>query len=143
MATKQDWIKDTDWFEAHLTPRGWRYGTEIRDTGYKLPKEPPTDRLMTVRCFECTPANPNRAPQEWSEIHWRTNNVEALEKAQDRWGVLPGSAPALSTASAADHLDLKNIRSMRLSKDRRPEYSALSLASAPRRAPQRRLGRRP
>jgi hypothetical protein len=118
--TKQDWIKDTDWHEAHLTPRGWWYGTDLSDKGYIFEKEPPTDRLMTVRRFECIPTDPNRVPQDWSEIRWLTDDVQALERAQARWGVLPDYYPALSAASAADHVGLKNVRTMRQSKDRRP-----------------------
>jgi hypothetical protein len=118
--TKQDWVKDTDWVDVHLTPCGWRYGTEHYDTGYKFEKEPPTDRLMTVRHFECIPADPNRASGDWSEIRWRTDDALALERAQDRWGVLPDHFPALSAASAADHVGLKNIMILQLSKDWRP-----------------------
>lgn len=125
--TRQEWVKDTDWVEIHLTPRGWRDGTYVSDKGYRFRREPPHDRLMTIRCFEYIPADPNRGQEEWSEIYWRTDNTPAIERAQNRWGVLPSHSPPLSAESAAEHIGLKNIRVMRL-----PSKSAPVTTARPR-----------
>jgi hypothetical protein len=90
---RQDWVKDTDWHEAHLTPGGWRDGTYRSDKGYIFERQPPADRLMTVRHFECIPADPSPALREWSEIVWRTENVEALESTGSLGGT-PGRVSA-------------------------------------------------
>lgn len=105
-------MKDTDWTDSHLTPQGWKYGTEVHDSGYKRETVPPRDRLITVRMYSYIPANPHKAMRDWSEIIWRTDDLDALETAQERRGVMPWRAPPLSETSALEHEPLKYIRLM-------------------------------
>jgi hypothetical protein len=112
-------MKDTDWTDCHLTPRGWWYGTEVHDSGFKREAVPPRDCLMTVRTYSYIPANPGKAMEDWSEIVWRTDDFDALESAQERRGVMPWRAPPLSAASALEHAGLKYIRLMKLPEHRR------------------------
>lgn len=72
-------MKDTDWIDCHLTPRGWWYGTQVYDSGYKREAVPPRDCLMTVRTYSYIPTNPAKAMEDWSEIIWCTDNFDALE----------------------------------------------------------------
>lgn len=60
-----------------------------------------------------------QAPADWSEIRWCTNDLKALERAQEKFGVLPSYAPALSPCSAASHSAIPGLASMRLSESRR------------------------
>src|ERR1019366_2520207 len=119
--TTDDWIKDTIWREMHLTSHGWIRGSSRTEKGrFENDVEPPFDRILTVRCLEFIPADPKQIPKDWSEIRWINSNDRYLEEAQELWGVLPRSAPALSAESAKRHLTLKNIRDMRKSENSRP-----------------------
>ncbi|SRR6266446_1618585 len=112
-------MKDTDWADHHLTPGGWRRGTEVHDSGYRREAVPPRDRLITVRVYSYIPTNPRKAMRDWSEITWRTDDLGALETAQERRGVMPWGAPRLSLASALEHAALKYIRLMQLPEPQR------------------------
>lgn len=118
---KEDWIKDTVWIEFHLTPTGWLRGTKRTEKGrFENEIEPPIDRLMTVRCLECVPDDATIKPTAKSEIRWRIDDVQYIEKAQSDWGVLPRDAPPLSAEAVARHRPLKNLLTMQLSELRRP-----------------------
>jgi hypothetical protein len=118
---REDWIKDTEWREVHLTSHGWIKGTIRTEKGhFEEVIEPPGDRVLTIRILESVPTNPDEKPGYWCEIIWHSNNRAALEAAQEQCGVLPRYAPALSAASAAKYPTLSNIGLMRLSEDKRP-----------------------
>jgi hypothetical protein len=118
---KADWIKDTVWHESHLTPGGWVHGTIRTEKGrFENEVDAPPDRLMTVRSLERVPTDGSEKVSDWSEIRWKTGNVESLEVAQERWGVLPRRAAALSRESASQHPTLKNLLLMMRSENRRP-----------------------
>jgi hypothetical protein len=120
----KDWIKDTEWREVHLTPAGWVSGTIRTEKGrYENERDPPPDCLISVRMLQKMPADPGQAPADWSEIRWCTNDLKALERAQEKFGVLPWHAPALSPSSAASHSAIPGLASMRLSESRRPRPS--------------------
>jgi hypothetical protein len=117
----QDWIKDTEWREVHLTPLGWVRGTIRTERGrYENERDPPPDCLMTVRLLESMPTDPEQKPADWSEIRWYTPDLKSLEEAQGNFGVLPSYAPALSPKSAAAHPMLPGLATMQLSESRRP-----------------------
>jgi hypothetical protein len=117
----EDWIKDTEWREMHLTSHGWIKGTLRTEKGHFEDEiDPPLDRVLTLRILECVPSNPNEKPSDWCEIIWHSRNPATLEAAQEKWGVLPRWAPALSANSAAKYPMLSNLGSMRLSDDKRP-----------------------
>jgi len=111
--TKQDWIKDTVWYDTHLTEKGWTQGSSRTEKGrFEADIEPPFDRMMTIRSFDFVPSDPKRNLRRWSEIIWMSANDNILERAQELWGSLPRYAPALSVQSATRHMDLKNIMDM-------------------------------
>jgi hypothetical protein len=117
----QDWIKDADWRDVHLTSTGWVKGTLRTEKGrFEDEIEPPPDRVLTIRIVESVPSNPEELPKEWSEIIWHTKNQTMLEQAQERWGVLPRSAPPLSSASAAKNPLIPGVPYMRLTDQSRP-----------------------
>lgn len=119
--SREDWLKDTAWYEAHLTPQGWLAGTRRTEKGrYENEREPPDDRVMTVRCLEKIPAGWDEKPRDWSEIKWVTNDLRLLEHLQKNWGVLPRHAPALGAESAMLHLTVPNVRVMTRSARDRP-----------------------
>ncbi|HVB99087.1 MAG TPA: hypothetical protein VNJ12_07120 [Candidatus Dormibacteraeota bacterium] len=118
---KEDWLKDTVWSEAHLTLGGWLRGTTRTEKGrFENEVAPPSDCLMTVRSLDLMPSNPKEKPKAFSEIRWRLDDVELIERAQANLGVLPRRAPPLSHESASKHSILKNLALMQLSESRRP-----------------------
>jgi hypothetical protein len=110
---------NTTWSDSHLTPRGWRHGSEVSSWGTIWPSTPPRDCLMSIRAYSYIPDDPKKTMTEWSEIIWRTDDLDALETAQQRRGVMPWRAPPLSAASALEHAGLKYIRLMQLPERRR------------------------
>src|SRR5258708_5486374 len=115
---------DTTWGDSHLTPRGWRHGTEVSSYGTILQSVPPRDCLITIRAYSYIPDDPKKSMSDWSEIIWRTDDLASLETAQKRWGIMPWNTPGLSASSAREHSELKYIRMMQLPEPRRREESA-------------------
>lgn len=118
---REDWLKDVTWREMHLTWVGWKRGTIRTEKGrYEMEIERPPDCLMTVRSLEKIPTDKTEKPADWSEIRWRINDTHRIEAAQEKWGVLPRSFPALSAKTAAEHRGLNTIAAMRLPDVQRP-----------------------
>jgi hypothetical protein len=121
MVPVQDWIKDADWRDIHLTSTGWVKGTRRTEKGrFEDELEPPADRFLTIRIIELVPSSPDELPREWSEIIWHTENRKFLEEAQERFGVLPRYAPPLSFEAADKNSSLPGVSLMRLSDALRP-----------------------
>lgn len=68
-----------EWFEYHLTPRGWEKGTERWEFQPEY-RDPPADRFLTLRRTEYfgsrSPAPPG-TQREW--VHHDIDVVTALE----------------------------------------------------------------
>ena len=79
----------------HLTPTGWVSGTiRIEKGRYENERDPPPDWLISVRMLQKVPTDPGQAPADWSEIRWCTNDLKALERAQEKFGLaLARSSP--------------------------------------------------
>ncbi len=119
--TQSDWIKDTQWSEYHLTPKGWVSGTVRTEKGrYESATDPPPGRLLTIRSLSCVPSDWKDKPRDWTEIRWATKDVARLKEAQDNWGVLPYTGP-LSDESAAAFSDVPGIHLMKLPAAARPQ----------------------
>jgi hypothetical protein len=67
---------------------------------------------------------------DWSEIIWRTDDLDALHAAQERRGVMPWRAPPLSAASALEHAPLKYIRLMQLPERQRDAITGREAVTA-------------
>ncbi len=117
----QDWIKDTDWIEYHLTNRGWARGSIRRERGiFEQPVDVVQGRLMTIRSLETIPSDPKKPVVGKSEIRWITDRIVELERAQDDWGVLPPGAYPLLRDQKERFRDLKHVRLMLLGQKERP-----------------------
>jgi hypothetical protein len=119
---REDWIKDTEWEEWHLTPRaGWVRGTIRDEKGrFEYEIERPPDCLLTVRRLHRVPVDPNVPPAEWSEIRWRAGNTNVIDAAQAKFGVLPHWFPPLSTEAAKAGAGLRTLSLMLLPPRDRP-----------------------
>lgn len=104
-----------------LTPTGWVRGT-IRDEKGRFEYEidPPDDCLMIVRYLEKVPSDPNEKAVDWSEIKQRSRDIQGIETAQGKWGVLPQNFPPLSSENASKNGDLRGIHDMGKNRKDRP-----------------------
>jgi hypothetical protein len=118
---KSDWLKDTVWVEWHLTAGGWTRGTMRTEKGaFENEVLPPPDCLMSIRTLEFMPTSASEKPADWSVIRWIARDAQRLEAAQEKWGVLPLQAPALSADSANEHPEVKRRAVMQMSENQRP-----------------------
>ena len=129
MISTKDWIPQTAWRDMYLTPTRWIWGT-VRDEKGRFEREidPPDDCLMIARRLDKVPTNPLEKEVHWSEIKWRSKDVQGIELAQGKWGVLPQDFPPLSLENAAKHGDLRGIKDMKKSEKIRPLGSRVRLS---------------
>lgn len=76
-----------EWFEYHLTPRGWEMGSSKTDFAREV-KAPPSDRVLTIRFSEYLSSSfstPNRGS---SEI-WRSPDEVHVAELVQRFGPEP------------------------------------------------------
>lgn len=68
-----------EWTEWHLTPRGWKSGSELVDVGNLTAKDPPFDRVLTVKYRESVSSMYSTTDRSSEEI-WR--GADEAEVAQ-------------------------------------------------------------
>lgn len=76
-----------EWWEFHLTPKGWVKGSENMLDGAKE-RPTPADRLLTIRQHEHAPSR-YAAPQTWSAIVWRAGDTRAIASFREQFGQMP------------------------------------------------------
>ena len=79
-----------EYTERHLTPRGWETGTERVDYGNTTYKDPPPDRVLTVRWTE-EQTSPYAKMHRGSEEKWRSPDEALLQKLLAEFGAAPNS----------------------------------------------------
>lgn len=76
-----------EWWEFHLTPKGWVKGSEQLQAGAKERPVPP-DRMLTIRQHEHAPSR-FAPPQTWSAIVWRHSDTRAIATLRAQFGEMP------------------------------------------------------
>lgn len=76
-----------EWAEWHLTPTGWELGTEKYDNGTVTLRQPPPNRVQTIR--------EDQSDSYWQphslvsvEITWESPDKEELERLYKQHGTL-------------------------------------------------------
>lgn len=78
-----------EYTERHLTPDGWVRGSTRVDPGNITEKEPPSDRVLTVRWTETGNGWGPFSGQE-STI-WRSTDTLAVDQLLEKYGKAPTS----------------------------------------------------
>jgi hypothetical protein len=81
MATSDEW---TDW---HLTPQGWERGLEKTDFN-RTDREPPIDRVITVRWFDYLGHPFATARCGHTEV-WQSDDTKQLKDLLQKYGEAP------------------------------------------------------
>ena len=76
-----------EWWEFHLTPKGWIRGSERMLDGAK-DRPIPSDRLLTIRQHEHA-SSAYAPPQTWSAIVWRHTDSRAIATMREQHGQMP------------------------------------------------------
>lgn len=80
-------MSDTnEWWEKHLTPRGWEEGSEKLDFGKPKKIPPPSDRVKTVRYHE---RGSVYSISRWLSVTWSTDDEEQLSRLEAEFGAVP------------------------------------------------------
>ncbi len=82
MSLSNEW---TDW---HLTPDGWESGSERTDFGHIEEKEPPVNRVLTVRYSEVQTSVFGEM-HRGHEARWESSDKEAIERLVKKFGDPP------------------------------------------------------
>lgn len=68
-----------EWWDFHLTPRGWEGGSSMVDGGKGLTEvQPPPDRVLTMRCSESVSDSHAPMYREWEE-QWRSPDEQSIQ----------------------------------------------------------------
>ena len=78
------------WTEWHLTPHGWEAGSQRIDASGTTTKDPPTDRVQTVRWSEVQ-ASPFAKMLRKHVTRWESSDKDSLEKLRKQFGEPPQS----------------------------------------------------
>jgi hypothetical protein len=81
MATSNEW---TDW---HLTPQGWKKGSEKTDFD-RTDCEPPVDRVITVRWSDYL-GHPFATARRGHTTMWQSNDIKQVEDLLQKYGEAP------------------------------------------------------
>lgn len=76
------------WVEWHLTPCGWRSGTEKTDFGSVYTVEPPPSRVLTCRCDEEEDTGTNQT-RDTVTVLWESPDKEKVDFLKRRFGDCP------------------------------------------------------
>lgn len=76
-----------EWFEYHLTPRGWEMGSNRTDSS-REEKRPPADRVLTIRISEHMSSSFSRIVRDAEEL-WASGDADAIADLQARFGAMP------------------------------------------------------
>lgn len=77
-----------EWFDYHLTPRGWEEGSCKIDFGGITEKDPPQDRVLTVHISE-KQSSIYSEMQRSSKVTFRTEDTQALNDLIEKFGEEP------------------------------------------------------
>jgi hypothetical protein len=76
-----------EWFEYHLTPRGWELGSNKTDFASE-DKDPPPDRVLTVRLSEYLSSSFSKMDRGHEEL-WRSPDSERVATLMEQFGSSP------------------------------------------------------
>jgi len=79
-----------EWAEWHLTPRGWERGSEMLDSPGLREKDPPLDRVLSVKWHEEQTSGYARMRRNSSEI-WRGDDAALIQRLLKQYGPAPES----------------------------------------------------
>jgi hypothetical protein len=77
-----------EYTERHLTPRGWETGTERVDFGSTTHRDPPPDRVLTVRWTE-EQTSPYAKMHRGIAEKWRSPDAAAVKVLLEKFGPPP------------------------------------------------------
>ena len=77
-----------EWWEYHLTPKGWVSGSEKLDFGSRTDVPRPEDRVLTLRRIE-KQTSIYSSMQIVVETDWETDDRPLLEELIEKFGARP------------------------------------------------------
>ena len=77
-----------EWFEYHLTRKGWVEGSEQLDLAGLREASVPEDRALTIRFCDRT-ASAFSKPERWRKVVWRSKDTELIESLTSKHGEIP------------------------------------------------------
>jgi len=77
-----------EWFDFHLTPRGWEMGSNKTDSTPTETVAPPEDRVLTIRVSERMPSSISKIDRREEEI-WRSPDGAQVTTLIKRYGASP------------------------------------------------------
>jgi hypothetical protein len=77
-----------EWFEYHLTPQGWVDGSEKIDFSGVKEKEPPADRVLTLRFHEYMSSGFSPI-DKWCDEQFRHEDKLLVNKLLEQFGEVP------------------------------------------------------
>ena len=78
----------TEWTEWHLTPSGWKVGSQrVEGVGTAL-KDNPVDRVITYRWLE-EQSNAYSQPFRGGEVIWQSSNEHEIARLEKAFGLPP------------------------------------------------------
>jgi hypothetical protein len=77
-----------EWWEYHLTPRGWEDGSSKLDSGGGERKDPPPDRVLTIRVSEYMSSTFSPLERGESE-EWRSSDSALVASLIEQYGARP------------------------------------------------------
>jgi len=81
-------VLSDEWFEYHLTPRGWEEGSEDIDVAGLREKPVPKDRVLTLRFHERT-SSPYSRQKDWTTVEWSHEDKALIAKLKKEYGSFP------------------------------------------------------
>ncbi len=79
-----------EWTEYHLTPKGWETGSDRVDGQGETLKDPPADRVLTVRWREYLGSVYGKMKRYHEEV-WKSDDVTAISALRKQFGEPPSS----------------------------------------------------
>lgn len=76
-----------EWTEWHLTPRGWKCGTEQQDYR-RVDRSPPTDRVLTSR-YRLYLSTSSALVEKSTEDVWRSADSDVVDELLKLYGNSP------------------------------------------------------
>lgn len=76
-----------EWFEYHLTPRGWESGSSKTDFE-REEIAPPADRVLTIRLSEYMSSSFSPLQRSSEEV-WRSSDAERVTELVRTFGASP------------------------------------------------------
>ncbi len=78
-----------EWWEYHLTPKGWIEGSKQLDFGGEQKKDIPKDRVLSVRFHERLASAFSKSDDWYEEFFRSPNNKELVQSLITKFGALP------------------------------------------------------